>query len=83
LLERFTFRLYCTDDWGAYERLLPEDQHLITKRYTQSIERQNLNLRTHLKRLARKTICFSRSVEVHDKVVGEYIARHSFNWLNT
>ncbi|MFZ1343511.1 IS1 family transposase, partial [Thiothrix eikelboomii] len=41
------------------------------------------NLRTHLKRLARKTICFSRSVEVHDKVVGEYIARHSFNWLNT
>ncbi|WP_078924398.1 IS1 family transposase [Thiothrix eikelboomii] len=28
-------------------------------------------------------MCFSRSVEVHDKVVGEYIARHSFNWLNT
>lgn len=78
LLERFRFRLYCTDDWGAYERLLPEDQHLITKRYTQSIERQNLNLRTHLKRLARKTICFSKSVEVHDKVVGEYIARRSF-----
>jgi insertion element IS1 protein InsB len=79
LLEQFTFRLYCTDDWGAYERLLPEDQHLITKRYTQSIERQHLNLRTYLKRLARKTICFSRSVEVHDKVIGEYIARHSFN----
>ncbi len=34
LLERFAFRLYCTDDWRAYERLLPEDQHLITKRYT-------------------------------------------------
>lgn len=79
LLARFTFRLYCTDDWGAYERLLPEDKHLMTQCYTQSIERQNLNLRRHLKRLARKTICFSRSVEVHDKVVGESIPRHSFN----
>lgn len=78
LLERFTVRLYCTDDWGAYERLLPEDQHLITKRYTQSIEQQNLNWRTHLKRLARKTICFSKSIEVHNKVVGEYRAKYSF-----
>jgi insertion element IS1 protein InsB len=79
LLQRFSFRLYCTDDWGAYERLLPEDKHLITKRYTQSIERQNLNFRTHLKRLARRTLCFSKSVDIHDKVIGEYIARHSFN----
>jgi insertion element IS1 protein InsB len=78
LLERFMLRLYCTDDWGAYRWLLPEDQHLITKRYTQSIERQNLNWRTHLKHLARKTIYFSQSVEAHDKVVGEYIARHFF-----
>ena len=79
LLQRFSFRVYCTDDWGAYERLLPPDKHLITKRYTQSIERQNLNFRTHLKRLARRTLCFSKSVDLHDKVIGEYIARHYFN----
>jgi insertion element IS1 protein InsB len=37
LLERlipFKLALYCTDNWGAYERLLPEDKHLITKRAT-------------------------------------------------
>ena len=81
LLERlkgFTVRLYCTDDWGAYQRLLPPDQHLITKRYTQSIERQNLTFRTRLKRLARRTICFSKSVELHDKVIGEFIHRYHF-----
>ena len=82
LLERLTpfkLALYCTDDWGAYERLLPEDKHFITKRYTQSIERQNLNLRTWIKRLARKTICFSKSIEIHDKVIGTCIERRFFN----
>ncbi|NJD86053.1 hypothetical protein EWM60_15775, partial [Candidatus Erwinia dacicola] len=29
------------------------------------IERHDLNLRTHLRRLARKTICFSKSEEMH------------------
>ncbi|PID50369.1 MAG: hypothetical protein CR991_01950 [Proteobacteria bacterium] len=78
LLQPFDFRLFCTDDWGAYQRFLPEERHLITKKYTQSIERQNLNFRTHIKRLARKTICFSKREEVHDKVIGEYINRQFF-----
>lgn len=81
LLDRikgFNVRLFCTDDWGAYDRLLPEDKHLITKQFTQSIERQNLNFRTRIKRLQRKTICFSKSVEIHDKVIGEFINRAFF-----
>lgn len=60
-LSRWSFRVYCTDDWGAYQRLLPLEQHLTTKRYTQSIERQNLTFRTRIKRLMRKTIGFSKS----------------------
>lgn len=83
LLKRFSFRLDCTEDWGTYERLPPTDKHFITKRYTQSIERQNLNFRAHLKRLARRTLCFSKSVELHDKVIGEYINRHSFKCSDT
>ncbi len=43
LLQTFNIRLYCTDRWEAYRRLLPSELHLMTKRYTQSIERQNLN----------------------------------------
>ncbi|MDR2512181.1 MAG: IS1 family transposase, partial [Bacteroidales bacterium] len=33
----------------------------------------NLNFRTHLKRLNRKTICFSKNETVHDNVIGMYI----------
>ncbi|EHD3430994.1 hypothetical protein JRB05_004652 [Escherichia coli O124] len=39
--------------------------HVISKKCTQRIERHNLNLRTHLKRLTRKTICFSKSEDMH------------------
>lgn len=75
----FKIRLYCTDGWEGYQRHLPAEKHLITKRYTQSIERQNLNFRTRIKRLARKTLGFSKSIEVHDKVIGEFINRMFFN----
>uniref|UniRef100_UPI0022E56AB2 IS1 family transposase n=1 Tax=Escherichia coli TaxID=562 RepID=UPI0022E56AB2 len=37
--------------------------HVISKRYTQRIERHNLNLRQHLARLGRKLLSFSKSVE--------------------
>jgi insertion element IS1 protein InsB len=43
--------------------------HVISKRYTQRIERHNLNLRQHLARLGRKSLSFSKSVELHDKVM--------------
>ncbi|EFF9338023.1 IS1 family transposase, partial [Escherichia coli] len=35
------------------------------KSFTQHIERNNLTLRTRIKRLIRRTICFSRSVALH------------------
>ncbi|MDG5506543.1 IS1 family transposase, partial [Escherichia coli] len=41
--------------------------------YTQRIERHNLNLRQHLARLGRKSLSFSKSVELHDKVIGHYL----------
>ncbi|MDI1423177.1 IS1 family transposase, partial [Escherichia coli] len=37
---------------------------VISKRYTQRIERHNLNLRQHLARLGRKSLSFSKSVEL-------------------
>lgn len=42
------------------------------KVFTQCIERNNLTLRTLIKPLARRTICFSRSVELHKKVIGAF-----------
>lgn len=78
LLAPFGIRKYCTDGWGAYERHIPEEQHEIDKRKTQRIERKHLGLRTRIKRLARKTICFSKSEEMHDLVVGLFINHYEF-----
>ena len=80
-LSPFKFSYYCTDDWKPYTSCLTEDQHIVGKLFTQRIERQNLTLRTRLKRLVRRTICFSRSVEVHDKVIGEFISREHYQQL--
>jgi insertion element IS1 protein InsB len=55
------------DDWPLYESRLKGELHVISKRYTQRIERHNLNLRQHLARLGRKSLSFSKSVELHDK----------------
>ncbi|WNT52867.1 IS1 family transposase [Shigella dysenteriae] len=78
LLTPFNIRMITSDDWGSYGREVPKDKHLTGKIFTQRIERNNLTLRTRIKRLARKTICFSRSVEIHEKVIGTFIEKHMF-----
>ncbi len=54
----------CTDGLNIYKSLVPEGLHKVGLPNTRHIERFNLNLRTHLKRLSRKTICFSKSKEL-------------------
>ncbi|KEM22819.1 IS1 family transposase, partial [Escherichia coli] len=46
--------------------------------FTRRIEHHHLTLRSRIKRLDRKTICFSRSVEIHEKVIGSFIEKHMF-----
>ena len=53
-----------TDYLVHYLSLVPCEVHVRGKRGTTHIERHNLNLRTHLKRLNRKTICFTRSAVI-------------------
>lgn len=81
LLEPFGIKRYCTDGWGAYERHLPAELHEVGKRKTQRIEQKHLRLRTRIKRLARKTICFSKTEEMHDIVIGLFINRYEFGLL--
>lgn len=78
LLEPFGIRRFYTDDWGAYGRHLVSEKHIIGKRHTQKIERKHLTLRTRIKRLARKTICFSKLEKMHDIVIGLFINRYEF-----
>ncbi|WP_291139666.1 IS1 family transposase [Flavobacterium sp. UBA7663] len=50
-----------TDKLVHYKLLLKDAVHSTRPFGTNHIERRNLSIRTHLKRLNRKTICFSRS----------------------
>ncbi|MEX0447900.1 IS1 family transposase, partial [Xenorhabdus sp. SGI246] len=77
LLSPFNIRFYCTDDYAVYH-CLPEENHLVGKTFTQRIERNNLTHRTRLKRLNRKTIGYSKSEEMHDKVIGTFIERENY-----
>ena len=78
LLAPFGISRFYTDDWGTYQRHLTPEQHAIGKANTQKIERKHLTLRTRINRLARKTICFSKAVHMHDIVIGLFVNRYEF-----
>lgn len=78
LLQPFGLVHFYTDAAGVYDRHLPAPAHTVGKLHTQQIERKHLTLRTRIKRLARKTICFSKSVFMHDTVIGLFVNRYEF-----
>ena len=77
-LSVFPIKYYYTDNWSSYSKYIPSHKHIIGKDNTWKIERKNLNFRTHIKRLNRKTICFSKNEKIHDNVIGMYINRYYF-----
>ena len=77
-LRPFGISRFYTDNGGVYNRHLDPDSHEVGKQHTQKIERKHLTLRTRIKRLARKTICFSKSTRMHDIVLGLFVNRYEF-----
>ncbi|ROJ66739.1 transposase, partial [Escherichia coli] len=61
LLSPFDVVIWMTDGWPLYESRLKGKLHVISKRWQ------------HLARLGRKSLSFSKSVELHDKVIGHYL----------
>jgi hypothetical protein len=55
---------------GACEPYLDVTKHETGKRNTQKMKRENLNLRTWIIRFTKNTISFSKSVLMHDNVIG-------------
>ena len=51
-----------TDKLNLYLGIIPKKIHKVKNRGINYIERNNLTLRTHLKRLNRRTICYSKSL---------------------
>ena len=73
LLSGFHIGMVYADNNFAYSSRMSPDKLVTGKRNTQQIERNHLTLRTRIKRLARKTICFSKNVEIHKAVIGTFI----------
>jgi IS1 family transposase len=71
LLNRNPKAIY-TDGLTMYRSLIPNIVHKTFARCTNKIERFNLTLRTHLKRLARKTICYSKSIQMLGFTINMY-----------
>jgi len=78
LPEPFGIRKFHTDGLGTYVRKADCECHEVGKRNTQKTERRHLTLRTRIKRLAGKTICFSELEKMHDIVIGLFISRYEF-----
>jgi insertion element IS1 protein InsB len=81
LLEPFGITRFDTDGWGAYERHLDPEPHTVGKQHTQTIESKHIKWRTRIKRLVRRTMCFSKTPTMHDLVIGLFINRYAFGLL--
>ena len=78
LLSPLKMTHWFTDGLKTYHELLDQTKHFTGKRNTQKIERFFLTLRTRIKRLTRRTICFSKSIIMHDTVIALFINRYYF-----
>ena len=72
LISNFNLNISCvyTDNNFSYQGVIPRNILKIGKQNTQKIERKHLTFRSRLKRLARKTICYSKSLDMHTILLG-------------
>ena len=61
-----------TDGLSIYRSLIPRNRHQYGAYCINHIERKNLTVRTHLKRLSRRTICYSRSLSMLESCLRIY-----------
>jgi insertion element IS1 protein InsB len=82
LLKLLPKRIY-TDRLNIFESLIPVAIHRTYQYKTNRIERKNLTLRTHLKRLTRKTICYSKSEAMLNACVRLYMYSTAGSQMST
>jgi insertion element IS1 protein InsB len=55
---------YVTDGYAVYPQFIDEFNHIVSKPSMTRVEGENTRLRHYLSRLNRKTLCYSKSVEM-------------------
>lgn len=61
-----------TDKLNTYSLVIPSEFHSTKFLSTNHIERNHLSLRTHLKRLNRKTICYTKNIAILSAILTIY-----------
>ena len=56
--------LYITDGYKVYPCLIDDCEHLVSKTAMTRVEGENCRLRHYLARLHRKTLCYSKSIDM-------------------
>lgn len=64
-LKHVEIDFFLTDEWEAFKTVLPYERHLIDKRFTKVVEGVNTLFRTWLRRLNRRTVCFSKKLKYY------------------
>ncbi len=77
-MEPFGSTRLSTDGWGAYKRHIAPALHTVGKQPTQKIESKHINVRTRIKRLVRRAICFAKTEHMHNLVIGLFTNRYEF-----
>ena len=80
MLQKLHPKAIYSDRLNIYQALICKGIHKIYPRCINYIERKNLTLRTLLKRLARKTICFTRTAKMLKNVVFLLVFRQKNVW---
>ena len=55
---------WVSDGYKVYPNFFPAEDHIVSKTYMTRVEGENTRLRHYLARLHRKTLCYSKSVEM-------------------
>ena len=77
---RYRKALCYTDFWGAYAMVIPSEQHEAVGKdsgLTNHVERWNNTLRQRLGRFVRKTLSFSKCLEMHLACLSLFIYRYN------
>ncbi len=75
-LKRWNVTLYCTDEFGLYDSLLPVGRHDMGKDETVAVERVNSRLRHWFARFRRRTCVVSKAIAMVDATLALFAAYH-------
>ena len=64
IVEAWKCYFYVTDGWKVYPQYIPDGDQIICKTYMTRVEGENTRLRHYLARLHRRTLCYSKSLEM-------------------